>query len=55
MDRLLQLSCSRRWLTLAGAIALGAGASGCVPLVVGGVATAGVLVAVDRRTSGTQL
>lgn len=55
MDRVLQSSCSRRWLTLAGVLALGVGASGCVPLVVGGVATAGVLVAVDRRTSGTQL
>jgi osmotically-inducible protein OsmY len=36
--------------------ALVAGLSGCVPLVVGGVAAAGVgLVATDRRSSGAQL
>ena len=31
------------------------GASGCVPLLIGGGATGAVLVAADRRTSGMQL
>lgn len=44
-----------RWLrTTALAAALLGTLAGCAPLVVGGVAT-GVLVASDRRTSGTQL
>lgn len=41
-------------LALAGALALGA-LSGCAPLLIGGAAVGGVLVATDRRTSGTQL
>jgi osmotically-inducible protein OsmY len=39
---------------LAGGALLGA-LSGCVPLVVGGAALGGAMVATDRRTSGTQL
>lgn len=43
-------------LALALALALGAGPlAGCAPLVVGGAAATGMLVAVDRRTAGTQL
>ena len=49
----------RRWTALAAygaATAVLAGAlSACVPLVVGGAAVGGALVAVDRRTSGAQL
>lgn len=37
------------------AAALAASLSACVPLVVGGAAASGVLVAMDRRTSGAQL
>jgi osmotically-inducible protein OsmY len=37
------------------AAALAASLSACVPLVVGGAAAGGVLVAIDRRTSGAQL
>lgn len=39
---------------LAGGALLGA-LSGCVPLVIGGAALGGAMVATDRRTSGTQL
>lgn len=35
--------------------ALSAGLTACVPLVMGGGAAVGAMVAVDRRTSGTQL
>lgn len=37
------------------ATALAASLSACVPLVVGGAAAGGMLVALDRRTSGAQL
>ncbi len=37
------------------AVALAASLSACVPLVVGGAAAGGMLVALDRRTSGAQL
>lgn len=37
------------------AVALTAGLSACVPLVMGGGAAVSAMVAVDRRTSGTQL
>jgi osmotically-inducible protein OsmY len=53
MDALLHAQCSRRLLAGIGLLGLGV-MTGCAPLVVGGVAT-GVLVASDRRTSGTQL
>lgn len=53
MDALLRTQCARRLVTVAGFLGLGA-MMGCAPLVIGGVAT-GVLVASDRRTSGTQL
>lgn len=42
------------WLSLSAA-ALAASLTACVPLVVGGAAAGGVLVAMDRRTSGAQL
>jgi osmotically-inducible protein OsmY len=43
-------------ITLTAGTALVAALSGCVPLVVGGAAVAGVgMVATDRRTSGAQL
>jgi osmotically-inducible protein OsmY len=53
MDALLQKPYSRRVLIMGGLLGLGA-VTGCAPLVVGGVAT-GLFVAIDRRTSGTQL
>lgn len=49
-------SLQRTALALAACAALAAGVSGCVPLVVGGAAAAGVgMVATDRRSSGAQL
>lgn len=45
---------SRSVCTLLATAALAGGLSACVPLVMGGAAV-GTLVAVDRRTSGTQL
>ena len=43
-------------LGAAATLALGLGLSGCVPLVVGGAAAAGVgMVATDRRSSGAQV
>ncbi|MGY0194056.1 BON domain-containing protein [Leptothrix sp. BB-4] len=40
---------------LLAAAGLGAALTGCAPLLVGGAALGGALVATDRRTSGTQL
>ncbi|AVP56275.1 BON domain-containing protein [Pulveribacter suum] len=37
------------------AAALGAGLSACAPLVIGGGAMVGTLMAIDRRTAGTQV
>lgn len=49
-------STQRLVFALAASAALVAGLTGCVPLVVGGAAVAGVgMVATDRRTSGAQL
>ncbi len=45
----------RLTLSLLAAAALTTGLSGCFPLVMGGAAVSGALVATDRRTSGTQL
>ncbi|GAB2477345.1 BON domain-containing protein [Comamonas humi] len=42
------------WL-LAAAGALAGAVSGCVPVVVGGAAAAGTVMAVDRRTTGSQV
>ena len=42
-------------LAVSAAAALTAGLSACVPMVVGGAAMGGALVATDRRTSGAQL
>ena len=47
-----------RWtrrLILAAALGGGLLQTACVPLIVGGAAVSGALVATDRRTSGTQL
>ena len=52
MTRLIS---SRLILNLLAASALTAGLSACVPLVVGGAAVGGAMVATDRRTSGAQL
>ena len=46
---------TRLMLSLLAAVALTAGLSACVPLVVGGAAVGGAMVATDRRTSGAQL
>jgi osmotically-inducible protein OsmY len=48
-------SFNRAVLTAAAVATLGLSLQACAPLVVGGVAATGVLVAADRRTSGTQL
>lgn len=45
---------TRAMCALLAAAALGAGVSGCVPLVLGGAAIGGMM-AVDRRTAGTQV
>ena len=45
---------SRALCTLLAVAALGAGVAGCVPLVLGGAAIGGMM-AVDRRTAGTQV
>ena len=45
---------SRALCALLAAAALGAGVAGCVPLVIGGAAFGGLMVA-DRRTTGTQV
>ena len=42
-------------MAVSAAAALTAGLSACVPMVVGGAAMGGALVATDRRTSGAQL
>ncbi len=45
-----------KWcVTVVCVASLGGLLSGCVPLVLGGAAVGGALVATDRRTSGTQL
>jgi osmotically-inducible protein OsmY len=45
-----------RWLcSVFAATVLATGLTACVPLVMGGGAAVGAMVAVDRRTSGTQL
>ena len=48
-------SFNRAALTAVAVATLGLSLQACAPLVVGGVAATGVMVAVDRRTSGTQL
>lgn len=45
---------TRAVCALLAAAALGAGVAGCVPLVIGGAAIGGMM-AVDRRTAGTQV
>ena len=49
-----KLRLSRALCALLAAAALGAGVAGCVPLVIGGAAFGGLMVA-DRRTTGTQV
>ena len=47
---------SRRWaLPLAGAALVAASLSACAPLIVGGAVVGGAMVAIDRRTTGTQV
>ena len=60
MKKTMTLSMTRmpstRFLgSLLAASALAASLSACVPIVMGGAAVGGALVATDRRTSGTQL
>jgi len=50
----MKIQGTRAACTLLAAAALAGGLSACVPLVMGGAAV-GTMVAVDRRTSGTQL
>ncbi|NMM81282.1 transporter [Acidovorax sp. SRB_14] len=50
----MKLRMTRTACMLLAAVSLGAGLTGCFPLVVGGVAM-GSMVAVDRRTAGTQV
>jgi len=52
---LSKLFSKRLTLSLLAAAALTTGLSGCFPIVMGGAAVGGALVATDRRTSGTQL
>ncbi|RZS58363.1 osmotically-inducible protein OsmY [Sphaerotilus mobilis] len=57
-DRTAQRTAHRTARSLCGLLAgagLLAALSGCAPLLVGGAALGGALVATDRRTSGTQL
>ena len=49
-----KLRMTRAVCALLAAAALGAGVAGCVPLVIGGAALGGMM-AVDRRTAGTQV
>ena len=50
----MKLRMTRAACALLAVAALGAGVAGCVPLVIGGAAIGG-MVAVDRRTTGTQV
>ncbi|HQQ70946.1 MAG TPA: BON domain-containing protein [Alicycliphilus sp.] len=45
----------RTFATMLAGVSLAAGLAACVPLVVGGGAVVGTMVAVDRRTTGTQV
>ncbi len=51
----MKMSSKRLGLMALAAAALVSSLSACVPLVVGGAMAGGVMVAVDRRTSGAQL
>lgn len=53
--RMLTSPYKRLLLTLCSAAVLGGSLTACFPLVVGGAMAGGALVAIDRRTSGTQL
>ena len=46
---------SRAGCSVLAAAALAAGLSACAPLIVGGAVVGGVVMAVDRRTTGTQI
>ena len=50
-----RVALKRATLTTLCVATLAAALGGCAPLLLGGMAAGGVLVATDRRTSGTQL
>lgn len=52
---IVPVSLKRLTLLLAAAGALAAAVSGCVPIVLGGAAATGTVLAVDRRTTGAQV
>lgn len=51
----MKLTMNRTACTLLAAAALAAGLSACIPLVVGGGAVVGSIMATDRRTTGAQV
>ena len=51
----MKVTMQRFLLTATTAVVLATSISGCIPLVMGGAAVGGALVATDRRTSGAQL
>lgn len=53
--KLVPVSYKRLTLLLVAAGAIAASVSGCVPLVLGGAAAAGTVMAIDRRTTGSQV
>lgn len=53
--RLSRAALARATMTTLCAATLATAVGGCAPLLLGGIAAGGVLVATDRRTSGTQL
>lgn len=55
MKRTIPLKTMKPVLLALGAAALCGALSGCAPLLVGGAAVGGTMVATDRRTSGVQL
>lgn len=55
MKRTIPLKTKKPVLLALGAAALCGALSGCAPLLVGGAAVGGTMVATDRRTSGMQL
>lgn len=52
---MMPVSWKRLTLSLAAVGAVAAAVSGCVPLVLGGAAVGGTVMAIDRRTAGTQV
>ncbi len=52
---MMPVSWKRLTLSLVAVGAVAASVSGCVPLVLGGAAVGGTVMAIDRRTAGTQV